>query len=105
MILIDLEKLSNIGNQAFSGRPLGKEFREKAGLDQKDGDGFTYTVRIPEGTGTFTPSFFGGLFEDSIVRLGRDGFRQKYHFIGEPYDGIIERGIADALIRGPVAAY
>lgn len=103
--VIDLEKLTFMGNQAFSGRELGRELREKAQLDAKDHDSSLYSIRIPEGTGTFTPSFFSGMFGDSVVRLQRSDFERKYRFIGEPYRRLVDRGIAEALVRGPVGAY
>jgi hypothetical protein len=102
--IIDLESLTFSGNLAFAGREYGEEVRLKAGLDARDTDEVNYLVRIPEGTSTFTPSFFLGLFENSIVTLRAEGFHRKYKFVGEPFTRIVNEGIAEALVHGPVAA-
>jgi hypothetical protein len=103
--LLDLEQLTFPGNLAFSGRPLGVEARGRAELDEKDGDGSLYEVRIPEGTVSFTPSFFLGMFDHSVMRLGERDFRKKYRFVGENFDHIIAQGIGEALVRQPVPAF
>jgi hypothetical protein len=102
--IIDLETLTFSGNLAFVGREYGEEVRLKADLDTKDSDGNKYLVRIPEGTTTFTPSFFQGLFEPSIVALRAQGFRKKYKFVGEPFVRIVSEGIAESLVGSPVGA-
>jgi hypothetical protein len=99
-----LDDLTFTGNLAFAGRPLGEQARLKADLDTKDHDDAAYAVEIPVGTVSFTLSFFLGMFDDSVLTLGAEKFRKKYKFVGEPYDRVIEQGIGEALVRGPVSA-
>ena len=52
----------------FTGRPQGKSVRGSLNLDQD--------------TNSFNPSFYLGLFYDSILALkGVDNFKEKYHII------------------------
>lgn len=66
----------------FTGRPQGRQVREELGLGRYDKDNETYEVHIPEGTTSFNPSFYLGLFYDSIKNLGGiEGFKRKYTII------------------------
>ena len=101
---LHLDDLTFEGNLAFAGRPLGEQARRRANLDAKDHDDAAYAVEIPVGTVSFTLSFFLGMFDESVLTLGAEKFRKKYKFVGEPYDRIVEQGIGEALVRGPVSA-
>lgn len=102
--VLRLDEFTFDGNLAFAGRPLGEQARVRANLDAKDEDRALYAVEIPINTVSFTLSFFLGMFDQSVLSLGAEGFRTKYKFIGEPYDRIVEQGIGEALVRGPVSA-
>lgn len=103
--MVDLGDLTFPGNLVFSGRGDGVDARVKAQLDAKDATGESYEIHIPDGTMTFTLSFFLGMFDASILRLGSAAaFRKKYKFTGEPFPDLIKEGIAEALVRGPIRA-
>lgn len=65
-------------NTSFAGRVEGKGVREKLKLDTKDKNGNNYDITMPEDTTSFNPSFYLGLFYDSIKTLGWDNFIKKY---------------------------
>jgi hypothetical protein len=102
--VLNLEHLTWPGNLAFAGRQDGERARRNANLDEKDRDEHEYVVEIPEGASAFTPSFFLGMFDESITTLKEEGFRRKYKFRWEPFTRVINNGIADALVQSTVAA-
>lgn len=63
---------------SFTGRTEGEKVREKLNLNACDVDDNRYTVTIPDDTTSFNPSFFLGLFYDSIEKLKWEGFTGKY---------------------------
>lgn len=70
----------------FTGRPQGQSVRESLFLSNFDRDNVTRLVTIPCGTTSFNPSFYLGLFFDSISFLkGVDNFKK--HYIIEILDG------------------
>lgn len=62
----------------FSGRSEGKDVRSNLRLDSIDNNGKEYVIEMPSDTTSFNPSFFLGLFFESIKRLGIEGFKDKY---------------------------
>lgn len=79
--IIQLTKAHRGGGKSstFSGRPEGKDVRENLKLNDKDKDAKTYTIQMPDDTTSFNPSFYLGLFFDSIKALGgMDNFSHKY---------------------------
>ena len=79
--IIQLTKAHRGGEKSstFSGRPEGKDVRENLRLSEKDKDSKTYIIQMPEDTTSFNPSFYLGLFFDSIKALGgMEKFSQKY---------------------------
>ena len=66
----------------FTGRPQGKSVRGSLNLDQEDKDQEEVNIEIPKDTTSFNPSFYLGLFYDSILAIkGVDNFKEKYHII------------------------
>ncbi len=101
---IRMNKYRNEGSRIYSGRPLGESVRAELGLNEKDRDSAIYTFYFPEDTMSINSSYFGGLFEESVICLGREGFEGKYKFLfedGKELSDIlkfnIEEGIGDAL--------
>lgn len=79
--IIQLTKAHRGGEKSrtFSGRPEGKDVRKDLKLDDKDNDAKTYVIQMPDDTTSFNPSFYLGLFFDSIKALGgMENFSQKY---------------------------
>ena len=65
---------------SYTGRSEGKLVREKLDLNTIDLSVQKYFVTIPEDTTSFNPSFYLGLFYDSIKKLSWEGFKEKYIF-------------------------
>ena len=65
---------------SFTGRPEGKNVREMLYLSKSDGDSESYSIKMPEDTTSFNPSFYLGLLFDSIKALGWGEFKKKYQF-------------------------
>ena len=85
---------------SFSGRPNGIEVRKELNLDEKDKDHFTYKIELPSDTTSFNPSFYLGLFFDSIVTLkGIESFKEKYHIdiksINKDFQTVIEENLQE----------
>lgn len=71
----------------FTGRPQGKSVRAELNLSQEDKYEDSIEISIPAGTTSFNPSFYLGLFYDSIIYLkGVDNFKKKYHLKYEDND-------------------
>lgn len=78
-IILTKEHRGGTSSSTFSGRPQGESVRKKLDLDIKDKDGNPYVVKLPDGTTSFNPSFYLGLFYPSIKNLnGIDNFKKKY---------------------------
>lgn len=92
------------GSKIYSGRPLGMEVREQLGLDEIDKSDETCTISFPLDTVSINSSYFGGLFEKSVIELGREKFEEKYKFMYENGEDLsetlkenLEEGILDSL--------
>lgn len=77
---IDLSKYRGQSSTLFTGRPQGLQVRDELKLDYKDLDSNDYIFIIPKGTTSINPSFFLGLFFESIKKLGIEDFKKKYKF-------------------------
>lgn len=84
---------------SFAGRKEGKLVRDTLKLDALDNDDNKYSINIPEDTTSFNPSFYLGLFYDSIEKLTWEGFISKYQFdlnnLSEPLKSIISRNLEE----------
>ncbi|MCD1265534.1 hypothetical protein B5M44_11620 [Shinella sumterensis] len=80
--MIDLSKFTGDRKvRNLSGKERGMAAREDLKLDQLDLTDGQVEVIIPEYLDTISPSFFQGLFSQSIAKLqGREGFLRKYQF-------------------------
>lgn len=74
------EHRGGVNSTSFTGRTEGKDVRKKLNLDECDESDKQYVVTMPSDTTSFNPSFFLGLFYDSMRRLTWDGFNMKYVF-------------------------
>lgn len=101
---IKLQTYRKNGSRMYSGREHGLEIRGKLELNKKDKDANVYHILISDDTLALNSSFFGGLFADSVIKLGEDGFKNKYIFQNEDGSKVkstiqkdIEEGIYDAV--------
>lgn len=86
-LILSIEDRGGAKSTSFSGRREGREVRKKHNLDEKDKDDNCYIVSMPQDTTSFNPSFFLGLFYQSIKKLGIEKFQKKYVF---SYDNLYE---------------
>jgi len=97
--MIDLTKFTG-GRRVrnLSGKERGVAARADLHLDQLDREPHTVEVIVPDFLDTISPSFFQGLFSESIRTLkGKDAFLAKYRFIAsEQLMRWIEIGIRNA---------
>ncbi|MGL5049216.1 MAG: hypothetical protein ACRC6E_01120 [Fusobacteriaceae bacterium] len=84
--------------KVLSGRIQGEKAREKLKIMDKDSDEFSYDVEIPDRIRTFNPSYFLGIFCESIKEIGLDLFLKKYSFIST--SGQLKKGIEDDIEEG-----
>lgn len=104
MIKINLHQYRTGTSKIFSGRDKGIEVRKEKNLDEIDKNDEPVVVSIPKDTWTINSSFFGGLFEKSVIDLGKEKFLEKYTFIFDDGSVLsselrqnIDEGIHDAL--------
>jgi hypothetical protein len=101
MQTIDLEELTGGGKvRNLSGRLRGLAAREKFKLDKLDQSEAPVCVVVPGYVYSLTPSFFQGLFGDSVKAIGNSSakFREHFQFVAPaPVLQQIERGLSAAL--------
>ena len=83
MKTIELTKEHRGGSKStsFSGRPEGQAVRVSLSIDNYDNEEGPFIVTIPPDTTSFNPSFFLGLFYNSVKKLGSVAkFKEKFKF-------------------------
>lgn len=81
----------------LAGRDRGERMRTKAEVDKLDAADAEVRVVIPTRLWSVNTSFFLGLFANSIVQLGADGFRAKYKFEGKDIRSLMDTSIRVAV--------
>ncbi|MDR7221679.1 hypothetical protein [Aminobacter aminovorans] len=83
---VDLGILTKGGRiRNLSGKERGVAARAELGLDNLDKGGGPVEVIVPEYVDAISPSYFQGLFSQSLVTLhGKREFLAKYHFKASP---------------------
>lgn len=102
MLLIELNELTNGGEvRNLSGHERGKAARLKFGLADLDNADQQVVISIPDFVYTITPSFFQGMFAESVRLLGdRERFLDRYQFDADPVVlQQIDRGIRASLME------
>ncbi|WP_299756744.1 hypothetical protein [uncultured Pontibacter sp.] len=98
---INLVNYRGHDSYSFTGRSEGEHTRKKIGLDKLDINPNHVIVRIPGDTTSINPSFFLGLFYESIKKLELDRFKKKYEFSVDTDDKemktILMGNIAEAI--------
>lgn len=96
---IKISAYRNNGAKIFTGRDKGIEAREALNLNSLDEESEVVRVLIPSDTWGINPSFFGGMFEGSIKKLGTK-FTDKYQFWysnGDELNESMKRDISDNI--------
>ncbi len=99
---IELIELTNNGEvHNLSGHERGLAAREKFHIESLDGSEEPVVVAVPEFVYTITPSFFQGMFAESVKRfVTREAFLKKYRFNAQPVVlKQIDRGITASLMK------
>ncbi|MCE5222363.1 MAG: hypothetical protein LLF98_14250 [Clostridium sp.] len=97
---INLKQCVKNGNKVLSGRDNGYYWRKSFKIDKLDKEDYGILVLVPEELFSINPSFFLGLFGDSIRALGEIKFRERYKFdcdevIMESIDEDIRRAVTE----------
>lgn len=83
--------------KVFTGRENGEYIRDALNIDFLESISYKITIFIPTETYSINPSFLEGLFGDSISKLGRDKFMEKFEFVSPNYD--YERALNECICR------
>jgi hypothetical protein len=104
MATIDLQKITGPGEvHVLSGRELGAKARDMFKLDALDGTNAVVQVIVPSYVFSLTPSFFEGLFGQSVRAHGSDPqrFRDHFRFVAPPIVlDQVEHGLSEVLASG-----
>lgn len=96
---IKISKYRANGAKIFTGRDNGVKAREELNLNRIDEEDVRVRILVPRDTWGINPSFFGGMFEGSIKKLGRK-FEDKYCFCyakGESLNDSLFKDIQDDI--------
>jgi len=101
-IILDLARFKSSKSTNFTGRPQGTAARKDLALSRLDMESnVKVTLKIPEGTTSFNPSFYLGLLYDSFKKLGIEGFKKKYvfHISSENVETkrVLEKNLEDGM--------
>ena len=96
MAVISISNYKEDGAKIFTDRDIGVKARTELGLDKLE-EQENIIIKVPKDTWGINPSFFGGLFETSIKKMG-EGFFEKYSFEytnGDKIKESLEKDIKD----------
>lgn len=103
--IVDLGTLMKGGRiRNLSGRERGIAARKELKIDDLDSLPTTVEIVIPDHVDAISPSYFQGLFSQSVARFhGREGFLKKYRFkASDNAMEWIDIGIRNATSRAPL---
>lgn len=90
-------------NMVLAGREEGRHARDTVfRLEALESEAGVIEVHVPEDLFAVTSSWFLGAFSPSIRKLGKQGFRAKYHFLGKPIDRVINDAIDAVQLVDPL---
>lgn len=105
--IINLEDHRTPGAKVFTGRDLGKKARILSEINRIEEEYDSISIVIPKNVYSIIPSFFEELFQDVVIKLGKDKFLKKFIFISEgaykyekPLNEAIERILRDNTAIG-----
>lgn len=80
---INLQDFRTNGAKVFTTRPRGIEVRSKSNIDTIEPQYDKITITIPPDISSINPSFLEEFFENIVMKLGENGFYEKFSFINE----------------------
>ena len=96
--IFDLGKYRAKDSKIFTGRDKGKYVRKKSQFDKLEEESDKVTFIIPDNLYSINPSFFEELLINVVVKLGKEGFMEKYDFENQgEYN--YEKPLNDAIDR------
>ncbi len=75
-----LGKYRNVGSKVFTGRDRGKEVREKSKIDTLEKQYDLISIIVPDDIRSINPSFLEEFLFNVIIKLGKEGFYNKFEF-------------------------
>lgn len=93
---LDLSTINGKQYKVLSGVDLGEIARNSFGLDEEDEKAEVITIEIPEQVYSVNSSFFSGVFQKSLKKLGEEKFREKYIF---ECDEVIRMNIENGIFN------
>lgn len=100
-MIIDLKDYRTQNANVFTGRPRGKDVRERAMIDQIEPKYEHIQINIPNDIASINPSFLEEFFRNVVTKLKKDNFLKKFSFINEgkyKIEGDLEEAI-DRILR------
>ena len=95
---IDLQDFRTNGAKVFTTRPRGIEVRNKSNIDKVEPEYDKITITIPADISSINPSFLEEFFENIVMKLGENGFYEKFTFVNEGRYKI-DTDLAEAIER------
>ena len=95
---IDLKNYID-SKKVLAGRTNGENIRQKINLEKKEKENEKIEIIIPNDVFSFNSSYFLGMFGESVKKLGKEKFEEKYQFNtnNESIKMNIKDGIDEAL--------
>ena len=78
--IVNLEDFRVPNAKVFTGRDSGAQVRIKSKLDDIEQKYPQIKIIIPDNVYSINPSFFEELFINVVIKLGREGFLNKFSF-------------------------
>lgn len=95
---IKLEDFRVKGAKVFTGRDRGAYVREQSKIDEIEKKSDKVKFVVPDNIYSINPSFFEELFENVVVKLGKERFFEKFEFINEGQYSF-EKSLNEAIDR------
>ena len=79
--ILKLQDYRTPGSRVFSGRPRGKNVRERSEIDAIEPKFDKIVIEIPSDIGSINPSFLEEFLFNVVRKLGKVGFYKKFSFV------------------------
>jgi hypothetical protein len=97
--IIDLEKYRTKGSKVFTGRDRGISVRNDSKIDELSIGDEKIKILIPLDIMSINPSFLEEFLSNVVLRLGKEGFHNKFSFCSESTRYDIALDLDEAIER------